>query len=53
MQLSVRHRDLTPLAHGVPAVAGEFQATKGYYFQYGGEVFILSEEDLRWPRQLN
>lgn len=53
MQLTLRNDDLTPLAHGVPAVAGEFQATKGYYFHYDGKVYILSEEDLRWPRELS
>jgi hypothetical protein len=52
MQLSLRHDDLTPIARGVPAVSGEFRASKGYYFHHDGKAYILTEEDLRWPRQL-
>jgi hypothetical protein len=53
MELTLRHGGLTPLSHSVPAVSGEFQATKGYYFHYDGRLRLLSEEDFRWPHGLN
>ncbi len=44
-----RMKSYPPKAKVVPAIWGRFEASSGYYINFGGKNLIIIEDDLSWP----
>lgn len=52
MQLSLRLSGLGPSSVTVPAVNGTMRTSKGYTLEIGSQTYLITDEDLTWPRHL-
>lgn len=52
MSIALRSSDIGPFSTAVPALTGCMKASEGFLLNTGTETYLITKEDLTWPRNL-
>ncbi|WP_447977314.1 hypothetical protein [Candidatus Nitrospira bockiana] len=52
MSIALRSNDVGPFSTAVPALTGCMKASEGFLLNTGTETYLITKEDLTWPRNL-